>query len=155
MRLERQHNTDSKMIFITLGNLASKLGQGLTIIKNVAIFNVQKSLHWTWRFYLGNNNCSQYDRCYFRCFLYGVYLILTSTQWGDYFSHFSDEKVEFQKVIYLRSYSWHRGQPRFQLNQPVSLGSSLSYCASKSSALITGYLLILKLQQISLLWWTW
>lgn len=52
MGSERQHNTNAKMIFITRATWqATRKGQGLMIMKNVAIFNVLKSTElgdFTW-----------------------------------------------------------------------------------------------------------
>ena len=62
MGSERQHNANSKMIFITRATWqATRKGQGLTIMKNVTIFNVLKSTElggFTWVIIIIAHNAS-------------------------------------------------------------------------------------------------
>lgn len=75
------------------------------IMKNVAIFNVLRSTElggFTWVIIIIAHSMSGVIS---NASFMVSYLVLTSTQWGDYFSQFSDEKVEFLKLTFLGSYS--------------------------------------------------
>ena len=141
------------MIFITRATWqATRQGQGLMIMKHVAIFNVLKPTElgsFTRVIIITAHHTSGVIS---DAFCMAFYFIFLSTLWRDYFSQISDWEVEcLSNLSRVPQAHKYLAQPRFPPNRPVPLGST----TIKSSLFIRGHLLSLKLQPISLPWWTW